>query len=60
MRLHKALGKKEIVGRHHRVRAHALLACAFAHRRQPRSGRQQAGTYAVRKPLGELFGQAAG
>jgi hypothetical protein len=56
----ESLRQQLVVGRDHRVRAHALLPRAFAHRRKPRSGRQQARADALGKAAGQLLRQRLG
>ena len=59
-RFHQALRQQLVVGRDHRVRAHALLSRAFAHRGQARAGRQQAVADALGKAVGELLRERLG
>jgi hypothetical protein len=56
-RLHQALGLQQIVCGHHRMRAHCLLACAFAHRGQACARRQQPHADAFAQALGQLGAQ---
>jgi len=58
-RLHQALRQQLVVGRHHGIGAHALLARAIAHRGQARASGQQARANALGEALGQLFGQGA-
>jgi hypothetical protein len=53
-RLDQPLRQQLVVGGHHRVRAHALLPRAFAHRGQARAGRQQPGADALGQAVGQL------
>ncbi|MPN59405.1 hypothetical protein SDC9_207126 [bioreactor metagenome] len=58
--LDQPLGLQQVVGGHHRVGAHALLARAFTHRGQARASRQQPRAYALGQTLGQLLGQGQG
>jgi hypothetical protein len=59
-RLHQPLGQQLVIRPHHRGRAHTLLLRTLPHRRQPRTGRQQAVPDTLGKAQGELLSQGLG
>ena len=55
--LYQALRLQQVIGGHHGIGAHILLARTLAHRRQARARRQQPRAYAIGQALSQLLGQ---